>query len=147
MNPKYPDVDMSTYDSNEQKLVARLENMLSVSKKAREDNVKAMRRSKELYDGKILKPFNLPKYKSRIEPSIVNSTLNNLLSVLTDRRAKIDIMPKRESQIDSAKQAQEVMDNLYNEKKLDKAISIMKFDGLLYGNLQIQTHSVFTLIH
>lgn len=134
MNPKYPDVDMSTYDSDEQKLVARLENMLSVSKKAREDNVKAMRRSKELYDGKILKPFNLPKYKSRIEPSIINSTLNNLLSVLTDRRAKIDIMPKRESQIDSAKQAQEVMDNLYNEKKLDKAINVMKFDGLLYGN-------------
>ena len=134
MNPKYPDIDLEQYDSDEVKLISKLENMLSVSKKAREGLVKKMRRSKELFDGKILQPFNLPKYKSRIEPSIVNSTILNLLSVLTDRRAKIDIMPKRSTQIDSAKQAQDIMDCFYNDKKLDKAINIMKFDGLLYGN-------------
>ena len=134
MKSKYPDVDLNQYATDADALVKKLEGMLSVSKQARSKYVKSMRRSKELYDGKILKPFNLPKYKSRIEPSIINSTLNNLLSVLTDRRAKIDIMPKKESQIDSAKQAQEVMDFFFNEKKLDKAINIMKLDGLLYGN-------------
>jgi len=130
----YPDVDLAQYLPDEHKIIVELETMLSASKKARKEVVSRMRRNKELYDGKILKPFNLPKYKTRIEPAIVNSTITNLFAILTDRRAKIDIMPKTEAQIESAKNAQDVMDFLYNESKLDKAISAMKFDGILYGN-------------
>ena len=69
----YPNVDLESFASDEAGRVQKLEQMFQSAKDARKYIVSRWRRNEELYDGKLLKPFNLPKYKTRIEPNIVHS--------------------------------------------------------------------------
>ena len=131
---EYPDVDMETYEIDTFALVNYLEKMFEAAKDARKHKVATWRRNEELVSGKFLKPFNLPKYKTRVEPNVIHSVIETMYSVLTDRPPKVDIMPKREDQILTAHNAQEAVDWVMQEKKAQKAISAMKRDGLTYGN-------------
>ena len=131
---KYPDVDVNAYAADELKRVQELEKMFIAAKEARKHLMNRWRRNEELVNGKFLKPFNLPKYKTRVEPNVVHSVIETMYSILTDRPPKVDIMPKTESQIMSAYNAQEAVDWVMAEKKAQKALSHMKRDGLIYGN-------------
>ena len=130
----YPKVDMDSYDSDEQSRIQYLEKMFIAGKEARSHRVAVWRRNEELVQGKFLKPFNLPKYKTRVEPNVIHSVIETMYSILTDRPPKVDVMPKREDQIMTAYQAQEAVDWTMKEKKAQRAISAMKRDGLIYGN-------------
>ena len=130
----YPDVNMENYDSDELSKVKKLENMFESAREARKSKMPRWRRNEELVEGNFLKPFNLPKYKTRIEPYVVHSVIETMYSILTDRPPKVDVLPKREDQIMTAYQAQEAVDWTMKEKKAQRAISAMKRDGLIYGN-------------
>ena len=131
---KYPDVDVDAYAADELKRVQKLEKMFIAGKEARKHLMNRWRRNEELVNGKFLKPFNLPKYKTRVEPNVVHSVVETMYSILTDRPPKVDIMPKREDQIMSAYNAQESVDWVMSEKKAQRALAHMKRDGLVYGN-------------
>ena len=118
----------------ETKLLKKLTKMFDASKKAKAHKIKRWRRNEELYNGDFFKPFNLPKYKSRIVANTIHSTLETIYSVLTDRFPKVDIMPKTEDQIKSARIAQDAVDSELEKRKAGIAINMMKRDGLLYGN-------------
>ena len=133
-NKDYPKVDMDSYATDEQSRINFLEKMFTAGKEARKHLMNRWRRNEELVQGKFLKPFNLPKYKTRVEPNIVHSVIETMYSILTDRPPKVDIMPKREDQMMSAYNAQDAVDWVMQEKKAQRAISYMKRDGLIYGN-------------
>ena len=128
----YPDVDLPVGDDLID--IVKLNNKFDSAKDAKKHKVTRWRRNEELYSGQILKPFNLPKYKSRIEPNFIHSILETIYSILTDRNPKVDVMPKREDQVDSARIAQEAIENEMANAKADRAVANMKRDGLLYGN-------------
>ena len=128
----YPDVDLLVGDDLID--IVKLNNKFDSAKDAKKHKVTRWRRNEELYSGQMLKPFNLPKYKSRIEPNFVHSILETIYSILTDRNPKVDVMPKREDQVDSARIAQEAIENEMANAKANRAVANMKRDGLLYGN-------------
>ena len=128
----YTDVDLLVGDDLID--IVKLNNKFDSAKDAKKHKVTRWRRNEELYSGQILKPFNLPKYKSRIEPNFIHSILETIYSILTDRNPKVDVMPKREDQVDSARIAQEAIENEMANAKANRAVANMKRDGLLYGN-------------
>jgi hypothetical protein len=134
MAKEYPKVNMKDYDSSEKSKVTYLENMFTSAKNSKKHKIARWRRNEELVEGKFLKPFNLPKYKTRIEPNVIHSVIETMYSILTDRGPKVDIMPKREDQIMQAYNAQEAVEWVLQEKKAQKAVAAMKRDGLIYGN-------------
>tara|TARA_B100000519_G_C14258300_1_gene446221 strand:+ start:3234 stop:5012 length:1779 start_codon:yes stop_codon:yes gene_type:complete len=115
-------------------LIKKLENKFQSAKDAKKIKVPRWRRNEELYSGQFLKPFNLPKYKSRIEPNIVHSVVETMYSILTDRNPKVDIMPKRQEQVQTARIAQEAVESEMEKRKVSRAVAGMKRDGLIYGN-------------
>lgn len=136
MNKKYPDIDTGDYvnaDSDRARVV-ELEKMFTASRDARRHRVAKWRRAEELYQGKILAPFGLPKYKSKIEPNIIHSVIETSYAIFTDRNPVVDVMPRREDQIQQAKMAQEILHYTMSKKKAQRAVNNMKRDGLLYGN-------------
>jgi len=116
------------------KALQKLEKKFQSAKEAKKTKVPRWRRNEELYAGEFLKPFNLPKYKSRIEPNIIHSVVETMYSILTDRNPKVDIMPKREEQIHSARLAQDVLESEFEKRKMSRAVAGMKRDGLIFGN-------------
>tara|TARA_Y100000593_G_scaffold95059_1_gene198945 strand:+ start:311 stop:2029 length:1719 start_codon:yes stop_codon:yes gene_type:complete len=130
----YPSVDMDQYTSDEQSRIKRLERMLESARASKKHLINRWRRNEELVRGELLKPFNLPKYKTRIEPNIIHSVVEAMYAILTDRFPQVDIMPKKEEQIVKAYEAQEVVNHLLSQKKARRAIANMKRDGLIYGN-------------
>ena len=130
----YPNVNMSEYSSQDDNKVNELEKMFQSCKEARKGRIPRWRRNEELYSVQMLKPFNLPKYKTRIEPNIVHSVIETMYSILTDRNPKVDIMPKTEEQVDSARTAQEAVEFVLESSKFQRAVAMMKRDGLIYGN-------------
>ena len=140
MNDKYPkNIDVEAYASDEISRVKELEKKFQSAKDARKAQALRWRRNEELYNGQMLKPFNLPKYKTRIEPNVIHSVVETMFAILTDRPSKVDIMPKRENQIESAIQAQEAVEWVMDSKKAQRAIRYMKRDGLIYGNGFLKT--------
>lgn len=87
----------------DKKLLKYMERMFQEAKRARAHKVPRWRRNEELYNGDFFKPFKLPKYKTRIVANSIHSIVETVYSILTDRAPKVDIMPKREEQVDSAK--------------------------------------------
>ena len=139
MREEYPNVNASNvagYDATEEELktLAYLKSKYESAKAAKKNRTPRWRRNEELYSGDFLKPFNLPKYKSRIEPNIIHSTIETIYSILTDRSPKVDIMPKKEEQIDAARMSQELVEAEMEKRKCVNAIAGMKRDGLIYGN-------------
>ncbi len=130
----YPNVDMDSYASDEKSRINYLEKMFNAAKEARKHLMSRWRRNEELYEGKFLKPFNLPKYKTRVEPNVIASVIETMYSILTDRPPKCDIMPKREEQVIKAHNAQEAVDWTLQSGKFQTAVNAMKRDGLIYGN-------------
>jgi len=131
---KYPDVNMDDYADGQVQKINELEKMFQSAKEARKGRIPRWRRNEELYAGQILKPFNLPKYKTRIEPNIIHSIIETMYSILTDRAPVVDIMPKREEQVNQAKMAQEAVESVMEGAKFQRAVAMMKRDGLLFGN-------------
>ena len=129
---EYPK-DVKLEDGDDIMAVQEMEKMFQSAKEARKHLVGRWRRNEELYQGKMLKPFNLPKYKTRIEPNIIHSVIETMYAILTDRYPQVDVMPKTEEQVDSAKKAQDVLNFVMQEKKAQRAIAGMKRDGLIYG--------------
>ncbi len=121
-------------DTEEFAMVQTLEKKFQSAKEAKKIKVPRWRRNEELYAGQFLKPFNLPKYKSRIEPNIVHSVVETMYSILTDRNPKVDIMPKRMEQIEQARISQEAVESEMEKRKATRAVAGMKRDGLIYGN-------------
>ncbi len=121
-------------DESERKFVKKLETKFEEFKKARQHKVNRWRRNEELYNGEFLKPFKLPKYKSRVVANTVHSVVETIYAILTDRFPKVDIMPKTEQQVDSAKTGQEAVESEMEKAKCVRAINGMKRDGLIYGN-------------
>lgn len=139
MRKDYPDTDASAIagynpDSEETKCLKWLQKKFESAKLSKKNKTPRWRRNEELYNGQFLKPFNLPKYKSRIEPNVIHSIVETIYSILTDRNPKVDIMPKREDQIDSARESQELVEAEMEKRKMHKAVAGMKRDGLVYGN-------------
>ena len=126
--------DLYSPSKEEIKTHKMLVKMFDSAKKAKAHKIKRWRRNEELYNGDFFKPFNLPKYKSRIVANTIHSTLETIYSILTDRFPKVDIMPKREDQIKSARIAQDAVDSELEKRKASTSINMMKRDGLLYGN-------------
>ena len=137
---KYPkNINIDAYNSETLEKVNKLEKMFQSAKDARKAQVMRWRRNEELYNGQMLKPFNLPKYKTRIEPNVIHSVVETMFAILTDRPSKVDIMPKREEQIASAMKAQEAVEWVMANKKAERSIRYMKRDGLIYGNGFLKT--------
>lgn len=135
----YPETDASSIagynpSPEETKCIKFLQKKFESAKQSKKNRTPRWRRNEELYNGQFLKPFNLPKYKSRIEPNVIHSVVETIYSILTDRNPKVDIMPKREDQIDSARQSQEIVEAEMEKRKMHKAVAGMKRDGLIYGN-------------
>lgn len=135
----YPDTDASAVagynpSSEETKCLKWLQKKFESAKQSKKNRTPRWRRNEELYNGQFLKPFNLPKYKSRIEPNVIHSVVETIYSILTDRNPKVDIMPKREDQIDSARKSQELVEAEMEKRKMHQAVAGMKRDGLVYGN-------------
>ena len=128
------DIDMEAYENGDLGTIRYLEKMYEAGREFRKRQVSRWRRNEELYNGDLLKPFNLPKYKTRIEPNIVHSVLETMYSIITDRPPKVDVMPKEDGQMQAAYQAQESIEWVLQDKKVQRAVSGMKRDGLLYGN-------------
>jgi len=116
------------------KVVKYMEKMFEDAKRARAHKVPRWRRNEELYNGDFFKPFKLPKYKTRIVANSIHSIVETVYSILTDRPPKVDIMPKVEEQVDSAKKAQEAVESEMRKSKANRAVNGMKRDGLVYGN-------------
>lgn len=129
------------------KKVKMLENMFEASKESRKHKVNRWRRNEELYNGEFFKPFNMPKYKSRIVANTVHSTIETIYSIVTDRSPKVDIMPKREDQIELARIAQDAVESEMAKHKFERAVAHMKRDGLLYGNGFIKPCVVDGVMH
>ena len=129
-----------TPTAEERKSLKMMEQMFDSAKKAKEHKIGRWRRNEELYRGDFFKPFNLPKYKSRVVANTVHSTVETIYSILTDRKPKTDIMPKREDQVDQARIAQEAVESEMDKQKFNRAISSMKKDGLIYGNGFLKMH-------
>lgn len=123
-----------TPTEEDRKSVKKMEQMFDSSKKAKEHKIGRWRRNEELYRGDFFKPFNLPKYKSRIIANTIHSTVETIYSILTDRPPKTDIMPKREEQVEQARMAQQAVESEMEKYKFSRAVSAMKKDGLIYGN-------------
>ncbi len=137
---KYPkNINVDAYNSETLEKVNKLEKMFQSAKDARKSQVLRWRRNEELYNGQMLKPFNLPKYKTRIEPNVIHSVVETMFAILTDRPSKVDIMPRREDQIPSAMKAQEAVEWVMANKKAERSIRYMKRDGLIYGNGFLKT--------
>ena len=137
---KYPkNINIDAYNSETLEKVNKLEKMFQSAKDARKAQVMRWRRNEELYNGQMLKPFNLPKYKTRIEPNVIHSVVETMFAILTERPSKVDIMPKREEQIASAMKAQEAVEWVMANKKAERSIRYMKRDGLIYGNGFLKT--------
>ena len=131
MNDKYPkNIDVEAYASDEISRVKELEKKFQSAKDARKAQALRWRRNEELYNGQMLKPFNLPKYKTRIEPNVIHSVVETMFAILTDRPSKVDIMPKRENQIESAIQAQEAVEWVMDSKKAQRAIRYYNREGI-----------------
>jgi len=118
----------------DRKLLKYMERMFDSAKRARAHKVPRWRRNEELYNGDFLKPFNLPKYKTRIVANTIHSTIETIYAILTDRFPKVDIMPKTEEQVDGARKAQEAVESEMRKHKALRAINGMKRDSLVYGN-------------
>ena len=118
----------------DRKLLKYMERMFDAAKRARAHKVPRWRRNEELYNGDFFKPFKLPKYKTRIVANSVHSIVETVYSILTDRPNKVDIMPKKEEQVEAARLAQEAVESEMRKNKAIRAISGMKRDGLVYGN-------------
>lgn len=123
----------------DRKTLQYLNKMFNASEKARSHKIKRWRRNEELYNGDFFKPFKLPKYKSRIVSNIVHSTIETIYSIMTDRFPKVDIMPKREEQIQDAIVSQEVVEIEMAKAKCNRSVRAMKKDGIVYGNGFIKT--------
>lgn len=123
-----------TPSKSDLKSLKQMDLMFETAKKAKEHKIGRWRRNEELYRGDFFKPFKLPKYKSRVVANTVHSTVETIYSILTDRNAKTDIMPKREDQIEQAKIAQEAVESEMDKNKFHRAVASMKKDGLIYGN-------------
>ena len=121
-------------NDKDRKLVKYMERMFDASKRARAHKVPRWRRNEELYNGEFLKPFNLPKYKTRIVANTIHSTVETIYSILTDRFPKVDIMPKTEEQVDGARKSQEAVESEMRKNKALRGINGMKRDALVYGN-------------
>jgi len=128
------DVDMDSYKEGDIGMINHLEKMFIAARDGRKAQVNRWRRNEELYNGDILKPFNLPKYKTRIEPNIVHGVLETMYSIITDRPGVVDVMPKREEQMKSAYEAQKAIEWVMDDKKAIRALAGMKRDGLTFGN-------------
>ena len=128
------DIDMDSYSGSDMDTIKYLEKMYLAGKDARKAQVVRWRRNEELYNGDILKPFNLPKYKTRIEINIVHSVLETMYAIITDRFAKVDVMPREDGQMEAAYQAQQSIEWVLEDKKVQRAVSGMKRDSLLFGN-------------
>jgi hypothetical protein len=115
-------------------LLKKLEGKFQSAKESKKNKISRWRRNEELYAGEFLKPFNLPKYKSRIQPNIVHSVVETMYSILTDRNPKVDIMPKREDQVMSARLSQDALESEFEKRKMSRAVAGMKRDGLIFGN-------------
>ena len=131
---EYDTKGISLKDGRGLELINELETMFESCKKARRGQIPRWRRNEDLYHGKFLKPFNLPKYKTRIEPNIVHSVVETMYSILTDRNPKVDLMPKVEQDSWKARVAQDTIEYTFESQKAYRAISNMKRDGLIYGN-------------
>ena len=118
----------------DRKVLKYMEKMFEDAKRARAHKVPRWRRNEELYNGEFFKPFKLPKYKTRIVANSIHSIVETVYSILTDRAPKVDIMPKKEEQVDSARKAQEAVESEMRKNKATRAINGMKKDGLVYGN-------------
>ena len=118
----------------DRKLVKYMERMFDASKRSRAHKVPRWRRNEELYNGDFFKPFKLPKYKTRIVANSIHSIVETIYSILTDRFPKVDIMPKSEAQVDSARKAQEAVESEMRKSKAIRSINGMKRDALVYGN-------------
>ena len=123
----------------DRKTLQYLNKMFSASEKARSHKIKRWRRNEELYNGDFFKPFKLPKYKSRIVSNVIHSTIETIYSIMTDRFPKVDIMPKREDQIQDAIVSQEVVEIEMDKAKCNRSVRAMKKDGIVYGNGFIKT--------
>ena len=123
-----------TPSDKDAKLIKYMERMFESSKRSRAYKVPRWRRNEELYSGDFFKPFKLPKYKTRIVANSIHSIVETIYSILTDRFPKVDIMPKREDQVDSAIKAQEAVESEMRKHKALRAINGMKRDALIYGN-------------
>jgi len=134
MSKQYPDINMEDYASNDELVINKFEKMFQSCKEARKGRIPRWRRNEELYAGEMLKPFNLPKYKTRIEPNIIHSVIETMYAILTDRPPKVDIMPKTEEQVQSARTSQETVEFVLEQAKFQRAVAMMKRDGLIYGN-------------
>ena len=134
MSKEYPDINMEDYASNDELVINKFEKMFQSCKEARKGRIPRWRRNEELYAGEMLKPFNLPKYKTRIEPNIIHSVVETMYAILTDRPPKVDIMPKTEEQVQSARTSQETVEFILGQAKFNRAVAMMKRDGLIYGN-------------
>jgi hypothetical protein len=134
MSKEYPDINMEDYASNDELVINKFEKMFQSCKEARKGRIPRWRRNEELYAGEMLKPFNLPKYKTRIEPNIIHSVIETMYAILTDRPPKVDIMPKTEEQVQSARTSQETVEFVLEQAKFQRAVAMMKRHGLIYGN-------------
>ena len=133
---EYEETSLDGYAPNVEDLliIKKLEKKFLESKKAKQHKISRWRRNEELYNGDFLKPFNLPKYKSRIVANTIHSTIETIYSIVTDRPPKVDVMPKREDQVDIARVSQEAIEDIFEKAKVHRAVALMKRDGLLYGN-------------
>mgnify|MGYP003651212938 CR=1 FL=1 len=123
-----------TPSEEERKSVKKMEQMFESAKKSKEHKIGRWRRNEELYRGDFFKPFNLPKYKSRVVANTIHSTVETIYSILTDRPPKTDIMPKAEEQVEQARKGQEACESEMEKYKFSRYVSAMKKDGLVYGN-------------
>ena len=122
------------------KLLSKLERKFSEAKNARAHKPGRWRRNEELYTGKILAPFNLPKYKSRIEVPTPFSIVETIYAILTDRKPVVDLMPKREDQVPRLQGIREALSHELEVSKAWRAVNGMKRDGLIYGNGFLKLH-------
>ena len=129
----YPKIKKTDYTPDGSKL-EQLEKMFTAAKESRKHMVSRWRRNEELMNGDLLKPYNLPKYKSKIEPNICHSIVQTMISLLTDRDGVVDLMPRTEKQVLKAKEAQDALNYIMDKKKSKSAIRNMKYDSLVYGN-------------
>jgi len=125
--------------ADDQACLQSLDSMFEASKKARQHKISRWRRNEELYNGDFFAPFKLPKYKSRIVANTVHSTVETIYSILTDRLPRVDVMPRRENQVDSARVSQETIESEMDKHKAWRSINLMKRDGIIYGNGYLKT--------
>ena len=123
-----------TPSEKDSKTLKMWEGWFSDAEKARKNKVARWRRNEELYNGDYFKPFKMPKYQSKIVANVIRSNIETIYALLTDAPTKIDVMPKSEDQIFSAREAQMAVDNEWKTQKAQLAINMMKLDGLIYGN-------------